>query len=374
MNWTEKRIALVKQDVYQDLYCIDSGSSIKDTLLSSIQRCGPVGLINECGADFYIVQVEPNQECNIWQQKSTSCGQRPISYYENFAQKKQTEIPYSFGRSQDDLAIRIFDVDWSKYDIVISVDVCFPSSFIQQYSGTLWCYMPGEPCMDVYRKSHKKLVSNYHVFLNQELRHQPWTYRPLYFPHYKRNKRIIRFFPAFTRKWKAKIPMELDFPYTLVSSNSIKSLFQNEEREGVAYEFYTYKKLEITNTLGVKHTVIKEGMHKLPYVRIPALVKTKYFISDSETYTRGNGMLEAMAAGCLCLATKGQFVHNYQKLLGRRGDFKDLKSIYSFIEEMESSPERYYTELHDQSRILDQYCFNDPLQRLYQCHDKLLST
>lgn len=370
MDYLSKKIAVVKQTVYQDLYCINSGGSHRDTVLSSVQRCGPVGLINECNADFYIVNVEPEAECNFWKQKSTDCGQRPISYYEEFANKASTEIPYSRGKSQNELAVGIYDVRWEKYDIVISIDIAFPSKFIQNYPKTLWCYMPGEPCMSLYRKSRRKLVENYHVFLNQEIRHEPFTSRPIYFPHFRKNRNIVRFISFYTTKWKAKIPAELDFPYTLVSSNSIKGLFDETQRNGIAMEFYTFEKFKSLGLIS-PYTIIEDAMHKLPYIRIPALVKTKYFICDSPNYKRGNGILEAMSAGCLCLTTKNQLVYNYQKLLGKRGKFSDLESLYDFIEYLEANPEKLESELLEQDTILNKYCFKDPLQRLFDCHDLL---
>jgi len=375
MKWQQKRIALVKQYVYQDLYCSEPQSNFRDIILSSVQRCGPVGLINECRADFYIVNVDSAPECSIWKEKSTYCGQRPVSYYEEFGRKAQSEIPYAFGKSQKDLAININDIDWSKYDIVISLDVSFPTKFITKFANTLWCYMPGEPCMDIYRRSRKKVLSNYHLFLNQEIRHYPFTSRPVYFPHYKRGRKAVRYFPVFTKKWRPKLFTELDFPYSLVSSSSIKNLFEgnNDERKGIAFEYYTYKEFSLQK-IDLPMPINFDSMERYPFLRLPSLAKTKYFISDSRNYTRGNGILEAMSAGCLCLSTKNQFVVNYQKLLGRRGMFKNMKEIIHFMENLERNPDLYEEQIEEQNSIVDYFCFEEPLKRLFECHDLLLST
>jgi len=60
------RIALVKQEIYQDLYVCPKNSSPEETLLSSIMRVGPIGLIEELNADFYIVKEEKNIETQLY--------------------------------------------------------------------------------------------------------------------------------------------------------------------------------------------------------------------------------------------------------------------------------------------------------------------
>ena len=62
------RIALVKQDVYQDLYvCPASEKDALSILLSSQVRVGPIGLMADLNADFYIVKEEREwSDTTIW--------------------------------------------------------------------------------------------------------------------------------------------------------------------------------------------------------------------------------------------------------------------------------------------------------------------
>ena len=51
------KIALVKQEVYQDLYvCPVTEKNAANILFSSMGRVGPIGLMADLDADFYIVK------------------------------------------------------------------------------------------------------------------------------------------------------------------------------------------------------------------------------------------------------------------------------------------------------------------------------
>lgn len=61
------KIALVKQETYQDLYvCPVTEKDPAEILFSSMGRVGPIGLMAELGADFYIIKEEPMPETQIY--------------------------------------------------------------------------------------------------------------------------------------------------------------------------------------------------------------------------------------------------------------------------------------------------------------------
>ena len=61
------KIAFVKQEVYQDLYvCPTSEKDPAKILFSSQMRVGPIGLMAELDADFYIVKAESNLETRVY--------------------------------------------------------------------------------------------------------------------------------------------------------------------------------------------------------------------------------------------------------------------------------------------------------------------
>lgn len=64
------KIALVKQDIYQDLYVCSKddrsggGQELScEILKSTLMRIGPLGLIHDFNADFYIIKEQKNKEC-----------------------------------------------------------------------------------------------------------------------------------------------------------------------------------------------------------------------------------------------------------------------------------------------------------------------
>ena len=62
------KIALVKQEVYQDLYvCPVTEKDPGQILFSSMGRVGPIALMSDLNADFYIVKEESNKETRIYQ-------------------------------------------------------------------------------------------------------------------------------------------------------------------------------------------------------------------------------------------------------------------------------------------------------------------
>ncbi|MEI3080292.1 hypothetical protein [Paraprevotella clara] len=61
------KIALLKQEVYQDLYvCPVTEKDPEAILLSSMGRVGPIGLMAELDADFYIIKEEREWETQIY--------------------------------------------------------------------------------------------------------------------------------------------------------------------------------------------------------------------------------------------------------------------------------------------------------------------
>lgn len=365
-----KKIALVKQNVYQDLYCCDSHQSPKNTILSSLRRCGPVALITECNADFHILNQADYAECYTWQEKSSNCGQRPVSYYQELAEIKHKELPYTKGNSQLELSKNIEDIDWSIYDIVISLDISIPKTTVLKFPKTLWCYMPGEPCMNIYKKSQYKIKFGYNVFLNQEIPMDTFTYREiLHIPFYKSISLPI-YSPL--KKWRPKKQKEIDFPYTLTKHNSIEQLFENSGKTGIGFEFYTHQTLNKSDLMLFNGQKIQQNVvHHNIAIRLESLSRTKYFITNSNNYRRGNGLLEAMASGCLCLATKHQYLPNYQRLLGKLGKFNSNKEIIEFVKTLDNDDSLYQQYKSKQDILIDKHCFQIPIDRLFALHDHI---
>ena len=144
------RIALVKQEIYQDLYvCPVTEKNAANILFSSMGRVGPIGLMAELDADFYIVKEEPEYETQIYRKVIPHISKHLYLLKTETLDKipgqefKQPGSPYPNGK----FAIDCHAIDWSKYDVVISINVSLPTSVVRSYPQTLFAYMIGEANM-----------------------------------------------------------------------------------------------------------------------------------------------------------------------------------------------------------------------------------
>ena len=149
------KIAFVKQVTYQDLYCCATQTSCFDLVFSTFKRTGPVALFSRYQADFFIVDVENEAECGIWKEKAHYCYQHPISYYESLVYKiSEWGKIAGHVEPQGTYSIKCSDIDWSDYNIVISVDIAIPEKIVKKYPKILWCYFIGEGCQQsIIKKS-----------------------------------------------------------------------------------------------------------------------------------------------------------------------------------------------------------------------------
>ena len=165
ISMNSPKIALVKQEVYQDLYvCPTSEKDAGNILFSSQGRVGPIALMAELGADFYIVHEEPQWETQLYRKVIPHLAKHL------YLLKTQTldKIPgQEFKRpgsahANGDFAVSCYSVDWGAYDIVISINISLPTALVRQYPHTLFAYMIGEANM-----ATRTARFGYDVTLNQ---------------------------------------------------------------------------------------------------------------------------------------------------------------------------------------------------------------
>ena len=162
------RMAFVKQDVYQDLYVVPASEHTPSAILfSSMGRVGPIGLMADLGADFYIVEEEFEIETQIYRKVVPGLSR----YFRLLKTETLDKIPgQEFKRPgspvpQGEYAVRADSVDWGQYDVVISVNVSLPTGLVRRYPQTLFAYMIGEANMATH-----KARFGYDVTLNQMAR------------------------------------------------------------------------------------------------------------------------------------------------------------------------------------------------------------
>jgi hypothetical protein len=338
---SKARIAVVKQEVYQDLYCCPPGLSARETILSTIQRSGPVGLFTKFGADFHIVKIEPDPECNIWKQKCWDCGSKSTEVYLNLRNRTFPVGSKSPGPGQAQFSVPSESVDWSRYDIVIGYECPVPARITQKFPDVLWAYYIGEPCMRSYDRSRVAPLSGYDVFLSQHFRCLD---------------------PSYIRP-----PHLIDFPYFLQYYGCFPDAGIGEKtgaaRTGVMLERYTSKvmpdaeraKLESCGPVSVTSGGTEDFLLNLQ--------KSKYFVRLGGNVLWGNAMIEAIAAGCLVIGNPEEFKH--RSMFTSATSVSNFEGLSACIERFESHPDEYRRELAIQRMRCDYLCFSRPIVELF---------
>ena len=338
------KIALVKQDVYQDLYvCPSSEKDAGAILMSSQMRVGPVGLFSDCHCDFYIVKEEMAPETRIYRYV--------IPHKTKMLRLLKTQtlnsIPGHSGycpgseHPNGDFSVDCREINWGNYDIVISINVSLPTEVIRPYKSTLFAYMIGEANMAV-----SKPRFGYDVSLNQ-----------------------------MARGIVGKHCGEVDFPYTFLNGYSLQNIMKRvlkraSQKEGVFMEITStterpvrhvpehFKPLEDAGyKILLHHQSIKENLTRL--------YDSKYFIKYGGRCIRGNSVAEAVSAGSLAIMNSDEVIH--KELIIEECDVKSMDDILRLLKELDADEQKYQTLLLKQKQLVSDLFFEKPLMSLVNC-------
>ncbi len=341
------KIALLKQDVLPDLYVAGPQASPLETLHSSMMRVGPIGLLTELGADFYIIREADAPECRAWVEIIATPGP---DRKEDFRALKDTPINQLKGQSHkvpgssdthDRYAVAFDAVDWSQYDIVISINFAIPTHHLQRFPQVLWCYMVMEAnaFMD-------KVYFGYDVSLNQEARGIVGRERGI-----------------------------LDFPYTFVGPETLAQLTADHEgrpsaQSGIFIDATSINERPIRSAPGFEP--LQETGHplRLHQQRISdnlrELYDAKYYVKMGGRPTRGNGVIEAISSGTLVLMSPDHLT--YTQLLPKETWVESLADIRAKIEYLDQHPEEYDRLLGMQRQLLQHFVYDCPLRSLVNAY------
>ena len=337
------KIALVKQEIYQDLYVCAKGSSPEDTLLSSIMRVGPIGLIEELNADFYIVKEEKNRETQLYKKvvphitpylhllKTDTADKLPGQSF------KSPGSPFPNGK----FAVDCHTINWGLYDIVITINIALPTSIIQKYPQSLFCYMIGEANM-----ATEKVRFGYDVTLNQ-----------------------------MARGIVAQHCGVVDFPYTFVGPNTLERIMQrvlgrSSERKGVFMEINSTTERPVTKIpphfIPLKNAGYDIILHKQNIrENLTSIYDSKYFVKMGGRCIRGNSVAEAISLGSLVIMDKSQVIHS--ELIPDECNVKSMQEVIELITKLDNEPRLYLSLLNHQRTILKELFYDAPLQSLANC-------
>ena len=338
------KIALLKQEVYPDLYvCPVTEKDPATILYSSMRGVGPIGLITDLEGDFYIIKEEPEWETQIYRRvipkiakylpmlKTQTVDKLPGQAF------KQPGSPYPNGK----FAVDGRSIDWSQYDIVVSVNVALPTQLIRQYPKTLFAYMIGEANM-----ATKRPHFGYDVTLNQ-----------------------------LARGIVATRCGQVDFPYTFMGSHTLEDILAHHlqrpsKREGIFMEINSTTERPVTRVPDHFKPLEQTGQpvilhHQKIGDNLQAVYDAKYFIKWGGRGIRGNSVVEAISLGALCLMNRDDII--YKELIIDECNVKSMDELLNLVNRLEQDPALYEELRAKQRAVVQDLFFSKPLLSLENC-------
>lgn len=335
------KIALVKQDIYQDLYVCAKNDTPLTVLKSTLMRIGPLALLTDYGADFYIIKAQPDPECQAWRRSfripndlKRELQTLPANQIKAF---NFTYLEPLSDKSHKDFAVEPDSIDWSVYDAVISINVAIPSRIVKKYPDTLWCYMYGEANADT---SYVRF--GYDAVLTQNLTGEV-----------------------------ACCPGKIDFPYTFLTRNTLERIAEdtfgkNKTKTGVYAEINNTEERPVTTVPCLDF--IKDTGHPLVVhsqnilTNLERLYRSKYFVKAAGRKIRGNSVIEAVSAGTLVLMNPKDVMHS--QLLPKETWVYSAEDIKNKIRELDANPDKYKFLLEKQRELLEFFVTDTPIESL----------
>lgn len=333
------RVAVVKSEVYADLFCCAGTSDPVDLTFSSRMRSGPVGLYVQTSCTGLIVRHESAWSDEIVRERVRDCNHRNLEHFlEEIPKSVARDSAYSALGTQHDFAVSAMSVDWGQFDLVLALDACVPAVITRQSPETQWAYCIGEPCMREYGRSSRRAIPGYAWFFNQHFR---------------------------SVETSTLSPHEIEWPYYLQYPGCFASLFDPEavsERSGFVLEHHsaavalnsTMRALESYGPVRLSAGTPREILQRLH--------RGKYFLRLGGRRLWGNALIEAVSSGCLVLGDRRAFVHS--DIFRPATTAESQAGILERVRALEDDDDLFAAELRWQRSVIRFLCFERPISDL----------
>lgn len=334
------RIALVKQEVYQDLYVGDKSFSASELLLSSMCRVGPIGLFTMFNSDFYIVKEEKYRECKIWTKVI------PFTK-EKFRRLKYEAINkiegYEFFSPGSDkcngfYSVHCSSINWNNYDVVISINCSIPYGIIKNHTNVLWAYMIGEANI-----LSENVYFGYDISLNQEIRG------------------IV-----------GGINKVVDFPYTFIGSDCLEKLIYEKinrpsKKDSIYAEINCVEERPVKSVPQIERVCEKVNLklqvhNQNIYENLVRIYDSKYYLKIGGRKTRGNGAIEAISLGTLVLMCPDDIT--YSQILPKEAWVFNERDAIEKINYLNSNEDEYIRLLNRERELVNEFIVDYPMYSL----------
>ena len=330
------RVCLVKQKSTYDLYTKET-RDLRELVASSNWRTGPLALWQAFDCEFRLVEDDAARECQLGK---ADWG----PYVEGW---KLFDDTLTFSKADE--------IDWSAYDIVVSIDVAVPTRVVRKFPQVMWCYYwieGGPTSLKTFAAGSPQF--SYNVFLTHRLAKLPLTVRSREVRRMLSERRAV-----------------LDVPYYLLSSKNLLDLYSDRQeapRTGIC--------LSASSQSFVDDAELSD-LSRFGDVRRPSgtlagllddLVGSKYFVVHPSAPAKcGNAVIEAVSAGCLALAPR-RSLWGYPELTDSSLDYGSIGELLAILDRLEHDPGRFESHLAQQRARVDEWCFGLPVHNLAVLH------
>lgn len=348
------RVALVKQDCNEDLYCCAPGLAPLETLRSTLLRSGPAALFKLFDTTFYIVRTEPDPECNIWKEKAEILGWCPLTWFEDF----RNRVP---GRDhgQSLFARDVNEVPWDSFDLVISMDIAVPERLTRRFPQVVWAYYVRELKMPSFHRSMEQALPGQDLFLSQD-----------FSPLFKKDGQHVVRFPYHFHYYGI---------FHELTERVIPSIVTGSQRQGIFLDHHTATELtandwESLAQFGPVYSTFRDvdNFDQVAQKAVPSrtmepkilekLMKSKYYIKIGGRNVYGTAMVEAIAAGCLALADPARTANNF--FYSPPLCATNIPDVIDKLCQLEASESLYIQQVKRQRLLMDYLCFYRPAIQL----------
>lgn len=337
------KIAVVKSTVYQDLWVCDISSNYFEIFKTSLMRCPMIGLAEEYNAEFIIVKESKDYPCQEFNPGFLNHHDKEkLKYRTNQKYMHFLDETYHGLISIDSVSHEAESIDWSKYDIVITINACIPEKIVKQFNKTTWCYYVGE------NEDHwvNNIIGGYDIILNQDV-------------------------------MKSNLPeFSIGFPYSFLGPYTIENINKKElnndiQKAGIYIElnntqerpFYNIPTdfLHISKCCGN----IPIHIHDQNIIKnTKSLYNAKYFIKLFGRKIRGNAVLEAISAGTLVIAEYEMVM--FEDLIDSYCLCNNINEMIEKINYLEENPNEYNRLVKLQREKLTTGYFRGPIEKMFE--------
>jgi len=346
-EFTAAKIAILKQDCLGDLWIGSRKDKPEDLILSTQMRIGPIALISTLKADFYIIKYEGQEDTDFFKKETPITKEEiaatKLGRIENFKAHLKTNSP----RLHPSYSIEAGSVNWSEYDVIISINSCVPKSIRTKHTSPLWACMPGEG--NVFTPDVSRL--DYDCFLNHN-----WAYS-------SRPQGIA-----------------LDFPYTFIEYSQFEKLFSIKDfakRNGIY--------LEINSCSHTVRPPSISGVEEAPALRRMVCQELKIhrntidshledlstalaFVKLGGRTIRGNSISEAIASGLPVLIREKDCPDGLK--LSPDNYFKTTEELAEKINLLSEDQEYWEYVQKKQQQLLQLHGITMPLKQICYAYNK----